>query len=115
MPVQAIDLHAARPRATDVRQVVGQGGAGLGGHFQDARFAKAGVDGVGRAQQLQGGAHAHRREVFGFDFGGANDKYIVGFGRDVDGVAWVHQAGRARQLHARRVQANDLAAHTAQH
>ena len=51
--VQAVDLQSAIAQTVNGGQIVGQRGASLGGHFQDARLGKAAVHGVGGAQQFK--------------------------------------------------------------
>ena len=98
----------------DRGQVVRQGGTAPGGEFEDAALAKAGVDGVGGAQQLEGGTDAGRGQVVALDLGSANHEDMVFLGGDVEGVARMQQAGRALQGDVGRLDARDLAAHAAQ-
>ena len=93
--------------------VVGQGGAQVALKVHDARLCQLGNRAVRSAQQLQRAAQRHAGAVFAFNLACAHYHMFIRARHDVHAVAWVHQAHRARQYHAGRMQPKHFATHTA--
>ena len=91
----------------------GSAGRRLRVDAHDARLGQRRHHAVRGGHQLDRAAQRDRRAVLALDLARADDHDVAGARHEVDAVARMQQAQRARQAVAGRVQPDDLAAHAA--
>ena len=115
MPVGAVDEDAPATLAHNcARHVVGERGPDASPEIDDLRLAECRMHRVGRAQQLERGAHRDGAVVLGLDHGGADHEAAVAPRHDVDRLARVQELDGAAQRDLGRSHDEALAAHAAQ-
>src|ERR1700733_5718 len=96
MTIKAVEKSRCAP-VNDTRHIVGKGGAHVGAHFNDLRFAKGWMQRVGGAQQFDRRTRGDRAARRAFDHRRAHHEQPVAARNDIERNARMQETDRTRE------------------